>query len=163
MYSLPSFTFTNGAFSREITAGTYRHHWSTSSSTWNYFDPFNCECRAYGRLKEANREDLAVKAHGYLVLTPQQEDEVARRVTGCTPPPRASETSNLNSGSNFWARDEQHRRLPVRAIVKALAGPTPPDPAQSRDMWTDLQALHSLGIFVQDTHGGNSLEGGSST
>jgi hypothetical protein len=26
-------------------------------------------------------------------------------------------------------------------------------------MWNDLQALHSLGIFVRDTHGGNYLGG----
>ena len=126
----------------------------------DYFDPFNCECRTYGRLKEANREDLAVKAHGYLFLTPQQETEVAGRVTGrSTPPPTASKPSNLKAGNNFWARDEQHRTLPVRAIVKALASETPRDPAHSRDMWADLQVLHSLGIFVQDTHGANYLGG----
>ncbi len=26
-------------------------------------------------------------------------------------------------------------------------------------MWADLQVLHSLGIFVGDTHGGNYLGG----
>ncbi len=118
----------------------------------DYFDPFSCECRAYARLKEANHEDVAVKTHGYLLLTPQQEAEVAQRVTG--------EAYNLRSGNNFWAREEQHCELPVRAIVKALANhETPRDPALSRDMWTDLQVLHSLGIFVQDTHGGNYMEG----
>ncbi|UPK90208.1 hypothetical protein LCI18_001143 [Fusarium solani-melongenae] len=30
--------------------------------------PFENECRAYGRLKELNREHLAVKAHGYVVV-----------------------------------------------------------------------------------------------
>lgn len=39
----------------------------------NYLDPFHCECRAYGRLKQENREDLAVRAHGYLLLTYEQE------------------------------------------------------------------------------------------
>ena len=117
----------------------------------DYFDPFSCECRAYGRLKEANHEDVAVKTHGYLLLTPQQEAEVAQRVTG--------EAYNPRSGNNFWAREEQHRKLPVRAIVKALASETHHDPAHSRDMWTDLQVIHSLGILVQDTHGGNYMDG----
>ncbi|KAK4157418.1 kinetochore Sim4 complex subunit FTA2-domain-containing protein [Chaetomidium leptoderma] len=105
----------------------------------DYFDPFNCECRAYGRLKEEKREDLAVKASGYLLLTPQQETDVARRVTG--------------------RRHEQHRELPVRAIVKELVARKAANPAQAPGMWADLQALHSLGIFVKDTHGGNYLGG----
>ena len=117
----------------------------------DYFDPFSCECRAYGRLKEANREDLAVKAHGYLFLTPQQEAEVAQRVT--------REEYDIRSGDNFWGREEQHRNLPVRAIVKELASETHHDPAHCRDMWADLQVLHSLGILVQDTHGGNYMDG----
>ncbi|KAI8720158.1 hypothetical protein NCS52_00460500 [Fusarium sp. LHS14.1] len=33
-----------------------------------HFAPFESECRAYGRLKELNREHLAVKAHGYVVI-----------------------------------------------------------------------------------------------
>lgn len=33
-----------------------------------YFTPFENECRAYGRLKELDREHLAVKAHGYVVM-----------------------------------------------------------------------------------------------
>lgn len=30
--------------------------------------PFHCECRGYGRLKEVGREDLAVRAYGYMSL-----------------------------------------------------------------------------------------------
>ncbi|KAM6536387.1 hypothetical protein FALCPG4_002394 [Fusarium falciforme] len=33
-----------------------------------HFTPFESECRAYGRLKELNREHLAVKAHGYVIM-----------------------------------------------------------------------------------------------
>lgn len=76
-----------------------------------------------------------------------------------TPPPSAN-ASTLD-GDNFWGRHEQHRGLPVRAIVKDLVASNlkAPDPAQAADMWADLQALHSLGIFVNDTHGGNYLNG----
>lgn len=36
---------------------------------YDCFLPSNAECRVYGRLKEENQEDLAVKASGYLELT----------------------------------------------------------------------------------------------
>ncbi|KAL2195943.1 kinetochore Sim4 complex subunit FTA2-domain-containing protein [Corynascus similis CBS 632.67] len=104
-----------------------------------YFDPFNCECRAYGRLNDAKREDLAVKAHGYLLLTPQQEADLERRMTG-NPHPVSGANAGELTGHNFWNWYEQHRGLPVRAIVKELV-------------------LHSLGILVGDTHGGNYLCG----
>ncbi|KAI2633687.1 hypothetical protein GGS26DRAFT_554321 [Hypomontagnella submonticulosa] len=32
-------------------------------------DPFNCECRAFGRLQEANREERAIKRFSYLLLS----------------------------------------------------------------------------------------------
>lgn len=42
----------------------------------NYLDPFHCECRVYGRLKQEGREDLAVRAYGYVLLTQAQERQV---------------------------------------------------------------------------------------
>lgn len=33
-----------------------------------HFTPFENECRAFGRLKDVGREDLAVKVHGYVAL-----------------------------------------------------------------------------------------------
>lgn len=42
----------------------------------DYLDPFNCECRAYGRLKQERREDLAVRLYGYILLTREQEEAV---------------------------------------------------------------------------------------
>ncbi|SPQ27553.1 febd0a39-ca67-42db-b811-ab1929376945 [Thermothielavioides terrestris] len=125
----------------------------------DYFDPFNCECRAYGRLKEAKREDLAVKAHGYLLLTPQQEIELERRVTAIDPDPLPDANASELTGHNFWTRHEQHRGLPVRAIVKDFVPGDRLTSAQVRAMWPDLQELHSLGILVGDTHGGNYLGG----
>jgi hypothetical protein len=35
---------------------------ATPQHYMDLFDAFNCECRAYGRLKEEGREDLAVRA-----------------------------------------------------------------------------------------------------
>ena len=34
----------------------------------DYRDPFNAECRAFARLEELGREDLAVRVHGYVSL-----------------------------------------------------------------------------------------------
>ncbi|KAK4237486.1 kinetochore Sim4 complex subunit FTA2-domain-containing protein [Achaetomium macrosporum] len=124
----------------------------------DYFDPFNNECRAYGRLKEEKREDLAVRALGYLLLTPQQEADLAIRVEGQPTPPPSADAATLD-GDNFWRRHEQHRGIPVRAIVKELVPCKDPDPERAPRMWKDLQALHSLGILVNDTHGGNYLDG----
>jgi hypothetical protein len=124
----------------------------------DYYDPFNCECRAYGRLKEERREDLAVRALGYLLLTHQQEADLAMRVEGQPTPAPSADAATLD-GDNFWGQYEQHRGLPVRAIVKELVPCKHPDPAQAPRMWKDLQALHSLDILVNDTHGGNYLDG----
>jgi hypothetical protein len=79
-------------------------------------------------------------------------------VTGRSTPPPSADASNLD-GINFWGRYEQHHGLPVRAIVKDLATGTEPNTAQARGMWPDLKALHSLGIFVMDTHLGNYMGG----
>ena len=74
------------------------------------------------------------------------------------PPPSPADAHNLD-GVNFWGRHEQHRGLPVRALVKDLAAGIDPSPAQTQRIWLDLQALHSLGIFVMDTHLGNYMGG----
>jgi hypothetical protein len=43
----------------------------TLDDLYNYMDPFNNECRVYGRLKETNKEHLAIECHGYLIFTPE--------------------------------------------------------------------------------------------
>lgn len=126
----------------------------------DYFDPFNCECRAYGRLKQENREDLAIKAYGYLLLTPEQEAEVTKKIEGdlYKEPQGAHEVLD---GDNTWCRREQHRHHPIRAIVKQLVA-AHAEPFGSADiprLWSDLEELHKLGILVRDVHIGNYLGG----
>jgi len=41
----------------------------------NQKDVLHCGCRAYGRMKEGKREDLAVHCYGYVILTQSQEDD----------------------------------------------------------------------------------------
>lgn len=124
----------------------------------DFFDPFSCECRAYGRLKEAQREDVAVRAHGYLLLTPTQEAEITTKSWGERYKPDVEE-DELNS-TKPWHRSEQHRYLPIRCIVKDLA--TSPEhftPSQIKTMWRDLEHFHRLGILVRDIGVGNFIGG----
>ncbi|KAK4033642.1 kinetochore Sim4 complex subunit FTA2-domain-containing protein [Parachaetomium inaequale] len=131
---------------------------------YDYFDPFNCECRVYGRPKAEGCEELAVKAYGYLLLSPEQEAEVTKRMAGRRYKPDDPDVE-LN-GDNFWGRWEEHRGQQVRAIVKDLitdneGGDYPKafDVEQIPLIWDHLKHLHSLGILVRDIHNGNYLRG----
>ncbi|KAL2163055.1 hypothetical protein VTH06DRAFT_6891 [Thermothelomyces fergusii] len=159
-FALKMFYFCDWLLLLQGNYGEFRRSLASPQLYVDYFDAFNCECRAYGRLKEEQRENLAVRALGYLFLTPQQEIYLAKRMEhGGTPPPGVADDPEPDGGT-FWGRQAQHRELPVRAIVKELAPDKYyPDPAQAPRMWADLQALHSLGIFVRDTHGGNYVDG----
>jgi hypothetical protein len=70
------------------------------------------------------------------------------------------------NGTNIWCRFEQHRGQPVRAIVKDLVTdegserwPGAFEVKQIPEIWSDLKALHELGILVRDLHIGNYLRG----
>lgn len=121
-----------------------------------YYDPFNCECRAYGRLKEENREDLAVRAYGYLILSPDQQAEIAGKM--------GVRHSSLISAS--WGAHGEHYGLPVRAIVKELVTddfgedyPFAITEAQAPQVWSDLKGFHALGIRVGDIRENNYVRG----
>ncbi|KAJ8123556.1 hypothetical protein O1611_g9560 [Lasiodiplodia mahajangana] len=43
------------------------------STIYNYMEPFNAECRAFGRLQEAGCEELAVRCFGYVLLDEDHE------------------------------------------------------------------------------------------
>lgn len=131
----------------------------------DYFDSFNCECRAYGRLKEEGREDLAVRAHGYILLTIEQEDDVTKMILAGEPDPQSDMEDDIMY-SNIWKRSidfeygDEHSDLLLRGIVKDLA--TDPDPFRPEHvdgMWKDLQDLNKLGILVRDVHPHNYVGG----
>ncbi|KAG7291082.1 hypothetical protein NEMBOFW57_001092 [Staphylotrichum longicolle] len=104
------------------------------------------------------REDLAIQAHGYLLLSPQQEPEVDRKTKG-TKHPLASDKKELD-GDNSWGRYEEHRHLPVRAIVKELVSHQDPFTRdQIPQIWRDLEDLHGLGILVRDINVFNYMGG----
>ncbi|KAK3985285.1 kinetochore Sim4 complex subunit FTA2-domain-containing protein [Cladorrhinum sp. PSN332] len=138
--------------------------------TWDQVDeafksPFSAECRAYGRLKEAGREDLAFKAYGYLLISLAQQAQLYKTWFGYEP--------NDEDLDILWKRDAEFRDIPIYAIVKELvAAPDSHDdseetqsrlkvlrPCQVRKLWEDLQEIHNLGIVVRDINYFNYLEG----
>lgn len=82
----------------------------------NYLDPFHCECRIYGRLKHGGRENLAVRAYGYVVLTQAQERQVTMAL-GEEYVDWEKHPEPLDC-SGVFTRFEKHRHDRVRAIVK---------------------------------------------
>ncbi|KAK0736495.1 kinetochore Sim4 complex subunit FTA2-domain-containing protein [Apiosordaria backusii] len=125
----------------------------------DYLAPFSCECRAYGRLKQEQREDLAVKSYGYLLLTPEQEVAVTEAM-GVDDEQLGEPDSRLN-GVNFWHRSEQHRGHPIYAIVKEFISSECDYFTQSQvsHLWSDVEELHGLGILVRDLHVRNYMNG----
>lgn len=95
---------------------------------------------------------------GYLLLTPQQEAEITKRITGKDY--EAIDDRTELDGGNPWGRYEEHRHLPIRAIVKDFIDHDVPfSPSQVPDMWKDLEYLHKLGILVRDIHVFNYIGG----
>lgn len=125
---------------RETEGGQLYRALRTPGLWTEYFDPFNCECRAFGRLQQEERCDLARPAYGYLFLNGEQEAEVALR-SNCT-------EDGIDS---FWRRRVEHEGQPVRAIVKQLPDPNLRafEPRHLATMEQDLEALHDLGILVR--------------
>ncbi|KAK3985670.1 kinetochore Sim4 complex subunit FTA2-domain-containing protein [Cladorrhinum sp. PSN332] len=138
----------------------------------DYFAPFNAECRVYGRLEQEDRQDLAVRAHGYLFLTSDQEADITQRILDhgwddeWDDDDDAVETDGL--GHKMWCRHESDRGQPIRAIVKELVEVVDENggssnvgfkPEQISQMWEDLERLHTFGILVRDIHYRNYLGG----
>lgn len=123
----------------------------------DYLDPFNCECRVYGRLKEEHREHLAVRAHGYVLLTKDQEERITEVSGEYVDWENHPEPLRCSGPFRRW---EVHRHEPLRAIVKDFVESSGPLVAsQVPQMYADLEELHKLGVLVRDIHPGNYLEG----
>src|SRR4051812_33814582 len=97
-------------------------------------DPFNCECRAFARLKEVRRPDLAVGCHGYVFID-QANEELVRR----------------DFSIDDWDRSPADEGKPIRAIVKDLIRAEEPfDPPMVLRMMEALALFNSIGIRVRD-------------
>lgn len=100
--------------------------------------PFYSECRAYGRLKELNKEHLAARCYGYLFLSAEQEKKLDKKL-----------------GPFAWKNEEiilkRDPDSPLQVIVKEFI----PDKEfftnkDARRMVRDLKELHRCGIVVMD-------------
>jgi hypothetical protein len=110
----------------------------------NQNDPFHCECRAYGRLKEEGREDLAARCYGYVLLSTQQEDALAQR------------------GFTDWGCHDAAKSRPIRGIVKEYIpddGTGPFTFEMLPRMRRDIQDLNQLGVVVWDVRADNYRAG----
>jgi len=160
------FDFCSLSYLKSVSARDLTQPLSSSRAYVDYYDPFSCECRAYGRLAQEGRQDLAVSAYGYLLLTPQQEAEVTPMITGSLKyEPDDEEPLGTLKGEKPWGRCEEHRGQSVRAIVKEFAKDISLEEAfltgrvSASTMWRDLEDLHALGILVRDIHFGNYIGG----
>ncbi len=153
------FYFNCSQWHQEAGAGELNYALVSPQHYLDFYDPFNCECRAYGRLLAEQRTDLAVRAHGYLLLTPDQEAEITTAVS--SEPYIPDIDRPILNGRGVWARQEENRYLPIHAILKDLVpdDTEPFTPDQMDGMWRDLQDLHRLGILVRDVRVGNYLGG----
>lgn len=113
--------------------------------------PFNAECRAYARLKEAEKEHLAVRCHGYLCLTDAQKTEVEDRfgIGSWWHPKSAADPDYPDPEWQQKIRQEEGR--PLRAIVKDFVNSKVHFGFQHAPMMLkDLHQLHRCGIVVGD-------------
>ncbi|KAF9762349.1 hypothetical protein IL306_003447 [Fusarium sp. DS 682] len=119
---------------------------------------FNNECRAYGRLKELGREDLAIKAHGYLRVPLHQIEERLQAMLQNN----EEEAWTLKDLMELEEVGTPDANVPFMAIVKdwildhrtSVGGMT--REAEQRQikhlprMLRNLRQLHKCGIVVRD-------------
>ena len=111
-----------------------------------HLDPFYAECRAFGRLREKNKDGvLAVRCHGYAFLSPEIESRIAQQFE-----------------IRQWYRESEHQGQPLRAIFKDVVrfrasfgrndfpANSPFGQKKFRAMRTNLEQLNKLGILNMD-------------
>lgn len=130
-----------------------RENLEAMSALCQYSEPFNSECRAFGRLQEVD-EDLAIKCFGYLLL----DDEHERAVTQFW---KASNRHDIEFNGSIWYdgepelrslfRGKSGRPAPIRGIVKEFGQCTEVLRAKhARKILRDTIRLQQLGIFCLD-------------
>ncbi|KAF9767152.1 hypothetical protein IL306_000328 [Fusarium sp. DS 682] len=121
-----------------------------------YFTPFESECRAFGRLKEVGREDLAVKVHGYVAI--RLTDIIRQKLQAAwarmsDPPKKLEWIFEMGDGN------------PTMGIVKDLVEEVEYDDLDNIDLYREvvqvrhfprmLEGVHDLhkhGIVVRDLY-----------
>ncbi|KAF7549940.1 hypothetical protein G7Z17_g6076 [Cylindrodendrum hubeiense] len=117
------------------------------SAFYNFSEPFSAECRAFGRLEEVGRRDLAIRCYGYIFLDEKHERAL-------------QDLMNLDlEGNNEYPTDDLRSRFvgkngrapPVRCIVKEF-GRADEDlrNGSARRILRDVVQLQQLGIIHID-------------
>ncbi|KAM0418568.1 hypothetical protein ACHAPT_012467 [Fusarium lateritium] len=111
----------------------------------NYMEPFNRECRAFGRLKESGCEHLATKCFGYLLLEDENERTMMNQLKDLDLDLEFVE----NVRSRFLGKDG--RPPPIRGIIKEFGYPVGRLRNRTlRSMLKDMTQLQQLGIIGLD-------------
>ncbi|KAI0554208.1 kinetochore Sim4 complex subunit FTA2-domain-containing protein [Xylaria curta] len=123
------------------------------SAFYDYAEPFSCECRAFGRLREAGREELAVRCFGYILLDEKHERALAAQFPDVYFNGNIYDAGGDEMRTRFLGRDG--RAPPVRGIVKQFGHQAEEEvdqlwPALARKMLRDVKALQQLGIMRID-------------
>jgi hypothetical protein len=134
----------------------------TTAQHFPYTEPFNAECRAYGRLIETGHEDLALKCFGYVLLDPQHEQALFAKFRYRI---NMFVYDDHNSQSQRPALQTRSGGLaPIRGIIKELGTPvrwyTIPEGTDDgswdirvkhvKRIIRDVGGLHQLGIMDLD-------------
>lgn len=105
-------------------------------------DPFHCECRAYGRLKETNSEHLAIKCYSYIILTDDEEFQL------------------LKASSLDWARPIGQKSQGIRAVAKeCLPYNADLEYQMLPRMRNDMLDMHKIGICIYNLSKDSYLQG----
>lgn len=111
--------------------------------------PFNCEARAYGRLKETGSEDIAWRCYGYIAL---DEATYASAVWGTIGLPRKEWFSQYTATD---AEVADRPVFPIYALVKEFIPDASRlgalDISKAHDMEQGINKLHSIGITHRDS------------
>lgn len=113
-------------------------------------DPFYCECRAYGRLIEANMNGkVAVRCYGYLDVPAEVEEELRR----------GFDVDNWQRPVEEYSTPVSKRK-PIRAMVKDLITEDVSfTPKIAKKMLKDLKRIRKLGIYTMDIVARNYMGG----
>lgn len=100
----------------------------------HYSEPFNAECRAFGRLQETGREELAVKCFGYVLLDDLHEHALRTRFS-------AKERGYTDNDINFnWNGDDPGHK-DVRSLFRTADGRLPPLRGIVKEFGTEAERL----------------------
>ncbi|VUC20217.1 unnamed protein product [Clonostachys rosea] len=115
---------------------------------YEFLDPFNCECRAFGRLQESGHPELAVECYGYVLLDEDHERALRDRFPG----DRLEDVLQDDREDRRWGfPTKTGGRPPIRGIVKEF-GPGV-DKLRNRHMsrlLQDIVQMQQLGIIHID-------------